>query len=311
MTLFTSLTRFLLLSIIIILLTYSLFFTQRRLDTYRPGILSVADELKYLPSGTFLKGAALGFDEVLADLLWIKAIGYVGEHSKSDQDFTWLYHILDITTTLDPGFEDPYEMGVIVLASSVGDVDKAIKIGQKGIENVHQNHPRYWYLPFFTAFNYMYYKNDYLTAAKYLEQAASFPQSPKYLPLLVARLYANTEDPGIALPFLEEMLAQANTPELEANLNKRIKEIQVKQHLNLLSSASRQFLERTGRAPQHLQELTAYGLLKSLPDEPFGGQYEITENGAIQSTSQIDSMELHINPKKKGDNPLIFLEEKK
>jgi hypothetical protein len=275
------------------------------------GNRTIIEDFNYLPSGVFLKGAALSFDEVLADLLWIKALGYFGAHAKGDQNYQWLNRLLDITTTLDPYFHDPYEFGGIVLSWELGDVEAGTKILQKGMENVPKHHPRYWYLPFFTAFNYMYYKHDYQQAAKDLVFAATFPQSPKYLPLLVSRLYANTEDPGLAIPFLEEMLAQSDTPEMRESLKKRIKEIEIKKHLSILSSASKKFERQTGRSLKKLDELINYGILKALPAEPFGGQYEIQENGAIQSTSQIDDMELHIDKNKKGDAPMIFLQESK
>lgn len=281
-------------------------FLHRQFD-HRSGGGIDTDNLKYLPSGKFLKGAALTYDEVAADLLWIKAIGYFGEHAQTDQNYTWLYHILDITTTLDPFFSDPYEFGGIVLGTEVGDIDKSIEILKKGIENVPQHNKRYWYLPFFTAFNYMFYKGDNLTAAQYLETAAKYPQSPTYLPLLVARLYANTDDPGMALPFLEEMLAQTDSPELQESLTKRIKDIQTKQHIQFLSTVCNQFHERTGQYPKQLEELLNRGILQAIPVEPYGGRYHITEKCNVQTTSNVDTMELHIKPKER--QPLILLQE--
>lgn len=288
--------------------------TSFRIQTLLDSKFSRIDQIEdfnYLPNGNFLKGASLSFDEVLADLLWIKTIGYFGEHVKGDQDYQWLNRLLEVTTTLDPYYQNPYEFGGIILSWEMGDIDAGIKILQKGMDNVPRNHPRYWYLPFFTGFNYMYYKGDNQTAARYLEQAASFPQSPAYLPLLVARLYANTDDPGMAIPFLEEMLAQTDSPEMQASLEKRIKEVRVKQHIKILSTATKQFQERTGRLPAHLEELLTSGILRALPIEPFGGRYQIMKDGTIESTSDIDSMKLHINKKEPSSAPLIFSQEPK
>ncbi len=116
--------------VVCILLVVFVLFSQRQLDI-RFGAKPSTEDLKYLPSGKFLKGVALSFDEIAADLLWIKAIAYFGEHAQADQDFTWLYHILDITTTLDPLYSDPYEFGGIVLATELGDIDKSIDILKK------------------------------------------------------------------------------------------------------------------------------------------------------------------------------------
>lgn len=246
---------------------------------------SLGEDPKYLPSGKFLKGAALTYDEVLADLLWIKAIGYFGAHAKTDQDYTWLYHLLDITTTLDPLYADPYEFGGIVLASELHEVDQSIAILRKGMANVPPDNKRYWYLPFYSAFNYMYYKGDNLTAARLLEKAAESPGRPEYLPLLVARLYANTNDPEVAIPFLEEMIRQATSPEMQETLHARIREILVTRDIHRLEQARDRFLAEQQRYPATLDDLVREGFIKQLPDEPNAGRYGIDPSDhAIYST---------------------------
>ncbi len=174
--------------IIVVFLISALFYVTQTLDKKYPR--QSVESFLYLPSGNFLKGAALGYDEMLGDLLWIKAVGYFGGHINTDRNYQWLAHLLDVATTLDPLYQYPYEFGGVILAAEAGEVDKSIALLKKGMENVSKADPRYWYFPFFLAYNYMYHKNDYLTAAHYLEQATTFPKSPSYLPKLVARLYA-------------------------------------------------------------------------------------------------------------------------
>lgn len=267
------------------------------------------EDLKYLPSGKFLKGAALSYDELLADILWIKAIGYFGGHAVTDQNYDWLYHILDTTTTLDPLFENPYEFGGIVLATEARDVDQSIAILKKGMENVPKCHKRYWYLPFFLAFDYMFYKGDYLNAARYLEMAAQFPQSPKYLPLLVARLYANANDPEIAIAFLDQMIKSTDNKELKEKLAARIKEVMVDRDIRSLEAARDQFMITWRRFPEDLNELVMAGLIPAIPKDPFGGRYYISSTDySIQSLSMPGKLKLHIN--KDGQGPSIGLKQK-
>ena len=68
-----------------IILTLSLFFSIQTLDKKYPR--QGVESFLYLPSGTFLKGAALGYDEMLADLFWIKAVGYFGGHAQTDRNY--------------------------------------------------------------------------------------------------------------------------------------------------------------------------------------------------------------------------------
>ena len=252
------------------------------------------EDFKYLPSGKFLKGAALAYDELLADILWIKSLIYFGGHYMTDQRYDWLYHILEIATTLDPCFEDPYEFGGIVLSHVIADVEKSTALLKKGIKNVPKDHPRYWYLYFFTAFNYMYFQHDYATAARYLEQAARFPASPAYLPLLVARLYADADNPDVAVSFLEEMLQSTKSLELQEKLTRRIKEVVVERDLRILEKARDHFLYQHNQYPQDINELVTAGLLSSIPAEPFGGVYYLDHDHKVLSTSVSERLKVHI-----------------
>lgn len=295
----------------IILCCGIVFQLQQHVDNTQKKPLSFAS-VSYLPNGTFLKGAALSYDEVLSDLFWIKTIGYLGSRATTDKNHEELYSLINIVTILDPLFQYPYEFGGVVLSDDPKTIDLSIEILKKGMANVPRKDERYWYLPFFTAYNYMYHKEDYLTAAKYLEMASSFPQSPQYLPFLVSRLYANSKDPGLAIPFLETMRASTSSLERIAALDKRIKDIKIKQHVSILNAALMAYHERYGEYPVHLKELIDTNVLKSIPQEPYGGEYKIMKQGTVLSTSDVDEMKLHIYKKVKDLNqPLIFLEESK
>ena len=285
---------------------------QRLHDSrFPPG--QAVETFQYLPSGAFLKGAALAFDEVLADYLWIQALGYFGTHYQTDREYPWLAQLLDTATALDPYYQAPYEFGGIVFAYALNDVERSNAIFARGMEHVPRQHDRYWYFPFFTAFNYMYYQGDYATAAHYLEQAAQFPQRPAYLPLLVARLYANTDNPAVAIPFLQEMQERAATPEMRAELGTRILEVRVKEHLLMLEKARTQFRQRFQREPPDLQALIAAGILAGIPEEPFGGHYFIGKDGTIQTSSKVDDMKVHaenIKPPFVGAQPALQVRER-
>ena len=255
--------------------------------------LSPAEKLRYLPPAPFLKALSLSYDSMLADILWINTIACVGEQTVSGQDYSWIYQMVDTITSLDPYYEYPYEFGGIILSGMVGDIEKSIIILKKGMKNVSRRHWRYWYLPFYTAFNYMYYKGDYKTAAHYLEEAASFPGSPTYLPLLTARLYANTDDPATAIPFLQEMLKTVSTKENKKKIQQRINAILVKIHLKKLSAAVMKYHEQRGIWPDKLTELLTTGILEKLPKEPFGGRYYISgTDHRVMSTSDVDPLRM-------------------
>jgi len=234
---------------------------------------NTTENLLYFPNGKFLKGASLCYDNIFADLLWLKAIGYFADHYQADKNYTWLYHILNIITDLDPYYQDPYEFGGVVLASEIGDVNHSSLLLKKGMKNVPKTHPRYWYLPFYLGFNYWYYNWDFKNGAKYLEMASKFPRSPEYLPMLTARMYADADSAEIALPFLDEMIATAKTEKRKEQLIKRRKDVLVTYHLDILDMAVKKYYEKFGRYPNSTESLVTDGIIKEIPKEPFGGEY--------------------------------------
>src|SRR6185503_15123446 len=74
------------------------------------------EELSYYPSGEKLSLATLGHSDSFADLAWLRAVQYYGEHRRSDMRFTRLYHVFDILTSLAPRFIPAYVFGSFALA---------------------------------------------------------------------------------------------------------------------------------------------------------------------------------------------------
>src|SRR3954470_5814762 len=77
------------------------------------------DEALYVTSGTAARRLTAGYNVLAADLYWIRAIQYYGgtklrvaeaageprvEGQASGVDYRLLYPLLDLTTSLDPGF---------------------------------------------------------------------------------------------------------------------------------------------------------------------------------------------------------------
>ncbi|MEY4070263.1 MAG: hypothetical protein RL721_877 [Candidatus Eisenbacteria bacterium] len=92
------------------------------------------EELAYYPSGQALRPATLGHAETAADLAWLRAVQYYGEHRRSDLRFLQLEHVFDVLTSLAPGFESPYVFGAFALAQEGRDFEAAERLLRKGIE---------------------------------------------------------------------------------------------------------------------------------------------------------------------------------
>lgn len=145
--------------------------------------VSPLEELAYYPSGQHVRPATLGHGETAADLAWLRAIQYYGEHRHLDNRFDHLYHVFDILTTLSPGFESAYIFGAFALAQEGRSFPQAEALLRKGLES----NPRSGHLAFETGFLYYVKPNgrDLPRAAEYFELAAQLHHRPE-----VARRFA-------------------------------------------------------------------------------------------------------------------------
>ena len=97
-----------------------------------------SDNLLYVESPSAMKRLALGYDALLADVYWIRAVQYFGgqrlaERARHKHDL--VYPLLDITTTLDPYFNIAYRFGSVFVAEGApnpGRPDLAVKLLEKG-----------------------------------------------------------------------------------------------------------------------------------------------------------------------------------
>jgi hypothetical protein len=134
------------------------------------------EELSYYPSGMHLKPAMLGHEESAADLAWLRAVQYYGEHRTTDNRFHRMSHVFDILTSMSPGFVPAYVFGAFALAQEGRDFQAAERLMLKGIEA----NPRNGELAFQLGFLHFMRPGgrDLPRAAEYFEQAARQADAP-------------------------------------------------------------------------------------------------------------------------------------
>ncbi len=247
-------------------------------------------ELSYLPKGEYLKVAVLGYRNVAADLIWIKALQFLGERYQTAEGYTWAYHAVDVLTDLDPDFLVAYQAAGTILGVWAGMPHESIKILTKGMKN----NPEWWQLPFFIGYDYYYELHDLKNAAKYFRIASDLPGAPPYLPQLAARMTVEAGDPDAALEFLVRLHQQVQGAMLRENLERRMKEVVVERDIRILEKAISDFKVTTGTNPTALENLVAKGIIRELPKEPFGGSYQFSPtDGSVSSTGSGERLRVH------------------
>ncbi len=207
--------------LVTMVIVYSLFMLQVRINDERQS-WDQEEELMYLPSGKVLKIVSLGFDEVVADILFIRMIDYFGKHSASDRTYVWLYHMADLVTDLDPKFRFPYIFASLMLNLEANQFDNARKIIIKGMNEF----PDDWYFPFTLGINYFFHDGDFMRAADSLEDASKLPGAPKYLIGFAKKLREKGATKEAALVFLRHLYEVFGDKSIRAILKERITEIE-------------------------------------------------------------------------------------
>ncbi len=238
-------------------------------------------DLSYLPKGEYLKVAVLGYRQLAADLIWLKAVQHFGVRKQTSEGYLWAYHAVDVLTDLDPKFAYAYQVAGAILGVWANRAQESVAILSKGM----QHNPEVWQLPFYIGYDYFYELHNLGMAAKYFRIASTLPGSPEYLPKLAARMTVEAGDPDAALEFLQRLYQQVQDQHLREGLERRIREVIAERDIRFLEDGVRRYRVRYGKLPATLDELVIRGIILRVPDEPLGGSYRMNpSDGTVTST---------------------------
>ncbi|MGE0470149.1 MAG: hypothetical protein AB7L09_19760 [Nitrospira sp.] len=257
-------------------------FLQRNLDLRIDAHAAKIEELAQLPRGEYLKPALLGYHHLGADVLWLRLLQVVGKKENTADEYEWLYHALDVVTTLDPQYAYAYYVGGVVLNNYANRVDLSNRLLEKG----HRENPGEWNLPFLLGHNHYFVLGDAPKGADYIARAARTSGAPDFLPGLATRMHAEAGNPEVALQFLEALWRENPDLVVREKLETRAKEVMIERDLRMLEQAIVHYEKKYQAYPKTLTELVSAGYLPRIPEEPFGGSYELnTRTGQVTSST--------------------------
>lgn len=180
------------------------------------------DELLYYPSGKAVEKAALGHRATAADLAWLRAVQYYGEHKRSDRRFTLMAHIFDVITDLDPQFVSAYIFGGLVTAEDAGDVARGVALMEKGVAN----NPDSWQMAFETGFVQYVVARDYVAAARHFRRAAELPGAPESVVRFAAFASHLAGDPRASLFLWREFAQRTRNEAMREKAHEAIRKLE-------------------------------------------------------------------------------------
>jgi tetratricopeptide (TPR) repeat protein len=241
---------------------------QGRFDA-RAAAQDDVDPMLYLPSGKYLKVASLGFDEILADLIYLWSIQYYGNYSIEDR-YLYLEHIYDqVVSELDPHYLDPYLIGSLIMNLEAGDPEQALRLLDKGIGH----NPDRWILAFEAGFLCYNDLGDYARAATYFEQALRSPDVHPLVRRLHAEMYNRAGNKRTSLREWAEIYETSDDEYVREIAWKHVRDLKVEIDLADLQDAIALYQVRFGAWPRHLDALRREGLVESVPHDPDGNDY--------------------------------------
>ncbi len=166
----------------------------------------MGDELLYYPSGVWVRQAALGYETAAADIAWLRAIQYYGEHRLNDQRYDMIGHVMGIVTELDPRFTEAYVFGAFVLAQELRQPQRGLELLERGM----RANPESWRLAFETGFLHYVGTKDYDAAARYFTRASRLPGHPDYVERFAAFTNQRAGNSGMAILLWKRIEATGN-----------------------------------------------------------------------------------------------------
>jgi hypothetical protein len=267
------------------LLLAAVAFVQGRIDAEKRAEPIQQEELVFR-SGPLLKKLSLGYDPLLADIYWTRAVQYYGARTgMRNATFELLAPLLDITTALDPRLVVAYRFGAIFLSEpgpiGAGRTDLAVDLVKRGIAA----NPDQWLLYHDLGFLYYWRLKDYPEAAATYLAGSKVKGAPPFMKLMAARIAENGGSIETSRLIFSELYESTKDPNVRKEVLKQLRSLKAQEDEMHLDDLIEQYRKRLGRNPVSMKDLVTARLLRGFPVDPLGFPYVIGADG-----------ESHLNP---------------
>lgn len=239
--------------------------------------------LLWLQSPEMARRLTLSFDDLAADVYWMRAvIHYGGERrSSAPQRFALLYPLLDLTTSLDPNFDVAARLGAVFLSEGYpggpGRPDQAIALLEKG----QRHDPERWQYAHDIGFVHYWWRKDYQAAAVAFERASRMPGAPNWLKPLVATTLLSGGDRESARTLWRELYESADVDWLRRAAEYRLAQLRALDDIDALTERVAEAAAKRGRTPMAWNDVVAVGGLRGVPTDPTGVPYALGRDGRV------------------------------
>jgi tetratricopeptide (TPR) repeat protein len=252
---------------------------QQRIDA-RTSSEALEGQEVLITSGPLLKKLSLGYDSLLADIYWTRAVQYYGSRiGERTANFDSLAPLLNIATTLDPRLVVAYRFGAIFLSEprplGAGRNDLAVDLVKRGIAA----NPDEWRLYNDLGFLYYWRLKDYADASAAYLAGSEIPQAPIFMKLMAARVAEKGGSIETSRLIFSGLYESTKDPAVRKALLKQLRALKAEEDTLHLDEAIGAFRKRFGHNPGSIRELVTAGLLPGVPVDPLGFPYLVGRDG--------------------------------
>lgn len=254
---------------------------QARIDKQMLPVQQQQQEL-LLQSGPLLKKLSLGYDSLLADIYWTRAVQYYGRKlADRDPHFELLDPLLNVATTLDPRLIIAYRAGAIFLSepppAGAGRPDQAMNLLRRGIA-ANPDDPALWAD---LGFLYYWHFKDYAHAAQAYLEGSKNPQAPYWMKLMAIRIAEQGGSRETSRFLWTQIYESTRDPEVRKKAFDHLRTLKAEEDVEQLEKLVAEFNRRSGHSPASLQDLVAAGMLAGVPVDPAGYPYFVGRGGKV------------------------------
>lgn len=268
---------------------------DERFHTDAPG-----EQVLYVQSPEVVKRLVLSYDDLAADVYWIRALQHFGKTRLQVQDvrqamspyellfprltaaapfgvrdgrasgYPLLYPLLDMATTLDPLFNIAYRFGAIFLSEAPpagpGRPDLAIALLEKGMAAA----PERWQYYQDAGFVNYWSRRDYAAAADWFERAGRIDGAPWWLKPLAANTLAVGGSRAASRTLYQALAQSAENDFMREDAARRLHQLDALDLQDALRALVARYRARGGGPPYTWRALIRAGLLQDVPTDPMG-----------------------------------------
>jgi hypothetical protein len=223
---------------------------------------------------------SLGYDSLLADIYWTRAVQYYGNRAGIDgAKFDLLWPLLDIATTLDPKLIIAYRFGAIFLSepppAGAGRPDLAIELVKRGIAE----NPEQWHLNADLGFLYYWRMKDYPNAAAAYLEGSKNPKAPVWLKLMAARITEKGGSLETSRMIWSQIYETSQDKIVREKAMETLRGLRAQEDEAQLDQLAQEYQNRFGHFPASASDLRTGGLLREIPEDPAGNPYVFGKDG--------------------------------